>query len=138
MIVIDATNQILGRLATFAAKQTLLGEEVRIINSEKAVISGTKSNIVAKYTRLRSMGIPAKGPYFPRLPDRFVRRAIRGMLPHNQARGREAFKRVLCYVGVPAEFAGKETIMPGADASKLIDTKYMTVKEITTILGAKQ
>lgn len=138
MIIVDATNQILGRMATYVAKQALLGEEVRVINAEKAVISGKRDNILAKYQRVSDMGTPAKGPFLPRMPDRFVRRVIRGMLPHNKPRGREAFKKILCYKGVPAEFANKETVNPGADVDKIVNVKYMYVSEITKILGARQ
>ena len=40
MIVIDATDLLLGRFAGYAAKQALLGKEIRVINCEKAVVSG--------------------------------------------------------------------------------------------------
>jgi len=138
MIIVDATNQILGRMATFVAKQALLGEEVRVINAEKAVISGKRDTILAKYQRKREMGIPAKGPFFPRMPDRFVRRVIRGMLPYSQARGRDAYKRILCYKGVPPEFVGKDFVYPGASLEKLENVKYMSVLDITKVLGARQ
>ena len=45
-MIIDASNLILGRLATFVAKQALLGEQVFIANCEKSVISGDKANIL--------------------------------------------------------------------------------------------
>ena len=41
-MIIDATNIILGRLASFAAKHALLGETIEIINCENAVITGNK------------------------------------------------------------------------------------------------
>ena len=44
------------------------------------------------------------------MPERIVKRAVRGMLPHKQARGREALKRVMCYNVVPSELEGKEMI----------------------------
>ena len=139
MIIIDAKDKVLGRIATFAAKQALLGEEVKIVNCEKAVITGKKSEILARYNQRRQRGIPTRGPFFPRMPDRLVRRTVRGMLPWSQTRGREAFKRVLCYVGIPAEFEGKETIvLEGADLSKVINTNFITISELTRLLGAKE
>ena len=39
MTTIDATNLILGRLASYAAKKAQLGENVDIINCEAAVIT---------------------------------------------------------------------------------------------------
>lgn len=138
MIIVDAKDQILGRLATFVAKKALLGEEIKVINAEKAVIVGKRDDIISKYKRGRERGIPSKGPFIPRMPDRFVRRAIRGMLPYSKARGREAFRRVLCYKGVPAEFEGKEAVDPQANVSKVVGVKHMSVDEITKILGAKE
>lgn len=138
MIIVDAKNQILGRLASFVAKKALLGEEVKVVNAELAVITGKRDEIISKYKTRRERGIPSKGPFIPRMPDRFVRRAIRGMVPYSKPRGREAFKRILCYKGIPAEFEGKDLTNPQADVSKVVNVKYMTVNEITKILGAKE
>ena len=131
MIVIDAQNLILGRLATFAAKQSLLGQEVRIINVEKAIVSGAKKTTLNETRQDMDRGTPAKGPFIPKQADRYVRRVIRGMLPYKQPKGSEAFKRVLCYVGVPDEFKeAKTTPLPFADAQKLPTLKYITIKEL--------
>ena len=70
-IVIDATNATLGRLASFVAKQALLGKTVSVVNCEKAIVVGKESNIVAEYQKQRARGGSAfKGPYFPRSPER--------------------------------------------------------------------
>ena len=131
MIVIDATNLILGRLATFAAKQALLGEEVKIINAEKAVMSGKRSMVLAKVRQKMDRGTPAKGPFIPKKADRFVRRTIRGMLPYKQAKGAEAFKRVLCYIDVPAELKDAKAItLDNANVEKLPTLNYITVEEV--------
>ncbi|MAE12936.1 50S ribosomal protein L13 [Candidatus Woesearchaeota archaeon] len=135
-MIIDATNKILGRLATQVAKQALLGEEVKIIHCDKAIITGNRSDILGKYKKRSERGIPTKGPFIPRMSDRFVRRAIRGMLPYKQPKGREAFKRVLCYVDLPKEFEGKEVAsLTIADNTKLPNTNFTTVKEICEFLG---
>ena len=39
-IIIDAEGEIRGRVASFAAKQALQGNEIVILNSEKALVSG--------------------------------------------------------------------------------------------------
>ncbi|MEA3430038.1 MAG: 50S ribosomal protein L13 [Nanoarchaeota archaeon] len=137
-MIIDATDLIVGRLATKAAKAALLGEKVDVINCESAILSGTRQSVLAKYRRKRELGIPLKGPYFPRLPDRFVRRIIRGMLPYKRARGSEAFKRVMCHVGVPVQFRDKKTeTFKDANVGKLPTLKYVKVLEICKYLGAK-
>lgn len=136
--VIDATNARVGRLATVVAKSALLGDEIAIVNCESAIISGTKQTIQAKWKQRMQWGQPTKGPHFPRLPDRFVRRMIRGMLPYKQPKGRDAYKRIMCYLGVPEEFknATLEKI-EGADLSKLRGTRFVTVNDICKFLGGK-
>jgi len=137
-MLIDATDLILGRLATKAAKMALLGEEVVIVNCEKAVITGPKKIILEKFYKSRHMGEPTHGPFMPRMPDRIVRRTIRGMLPYKNDRGRQAFRRVMCYIGVPEKLKDKKAeTVDGAGISKAPTLKYMTIKEISKELGAK-
>ena len=60
------------------------------------------------------------------------------MLPYKQPKGREAYKRIKCYVGMPKEFEGKETIsLDNADISKMNNLKYITVGQISKFLGGK-
>jgi len=132
--IIDANGATLGRLSTFTAKKLLKGEEIAVINSEKAIISGKKKMIKEEYKVKREMGTYRKGPFFPRMPDKIVKRTIRGMIPYQTPRGRSAYKRLKCYVGIPKEFEGKkfETIK---DAQKQpID--FITVEELSRFLGA--
>ena len=138
-MIIDATNMIVGRMASFIAKKALLGEKIDIINSEKAVITGRKEDVLHKYWyRARDMGGPRKGPFIIRLPDRFLRRMIKGMLPMNKPRGREAYKKVMCYISVPEEFKGKPTMeVPGADVSKLTMLKRVSIGEICKFIGGR-
>jgi large subunit ribosomal protein L13 len=131
MIVINAENLILGRFATFAAKQALLGKEVVVINAEKSVLSGTPSQIIAKVKNDKDRGTPAKGPFIPNMADRYVRRTIRGMLPYKLPKGAAAFKRVMCYVGTPEQFKKETPVsLPGASVKKLPNLKYTTVEEV--------
>ncbi|MBS3074583.1 50S ribosomal protein L13 [Candidatus Pacearchaeota archaeon] len=103
-VVIDAENAIAGRLASYTAKQLLLGKKIKIVNSEKAVIIGNERDILNKYLILRRKGGSAmKGPFFPSGPDRLLKRIIRGMLPQKKGRGRDALKRVRCYIRIPEE-----------------------------------
>ena len=139
MKVIDGNGLLLGRIGSYAAKAALLGEEVKIVNAEKVVISGTPQLVFAREKQKRDrIGYPLKSAKHPRLPDRYLRRAVRGMLPHKKGRGKEAFKRILCYVGVPAEFAGKEKTIKDAQAKKLPTLKYTTVGEVCYWLRGKK
>src|SRR3989344_711074 len=100
MKIYDGKGMVLGRLAARAAKDVLLGEEVKVVNCEEIVISGKQTTVFAREKQRRDRkGYPLKSAKFSRLPDRFVRRSIRGMLPWKLARGKEAFRNVLCYIG---------------------------------------
>ncbi len=136
-ITIDATGTIVGRMASHIAKQALLGHKVNVINSEKAIITGSKANVEEHYWKLHAdIGQQAYGPFIPKMPDRFVRRIIRGMLPRRKARGLEAFHRVMCYIGVPVDFANiKAEKLTWATQPKT--TKVQTIGDICKTLGWK-
>ena len=42
-MIIDGNNLILGRVATIAAKRAMQGEPVVILNCEKMIVTGKKS-----------------------------------------------------------------------------------------------
>ena len=99
-LIIDARDTIAGRLGSYVAKELLKGKEVVIINSEKAIISGSSQEIVERTKILiKKGGSSLKGPKIPRVSDRFLKRMMRGMLPWDRARGRQAWKRLRCYIG---------------------------------------
>ncbi|GIU68915.1 MAG: 50S ribosomal protein L13 [Candidatus Woesearchaeota archaeon] len=138
MIVIDGKDLIVGRVATFAAKKALLGETIRIINCEQMVITGSKPFLTKESHRRRVQGTWSKGPFYYRMPDRYVRRIIRGMLPYKTARGKQAYSRILCYVGMPDELKNEKNItIESAHISKVPNLKYITVKELSKLMGAK-
>jgi len=138
MIVIDATNLILGRLASFAAKQALLGETIEIINSGKAIVTGNKKRTLKDQLEKLERGSSTRGPFTHKRTDRFVKRTIRGMLPYNKENGKKAMKRIRCYVEVPDKLKGtKPEQLKKMDKSKLNVVKYITVKEICNVIGGK-
>lgn len=108
-IVIDATNNSLGRLATFAAKQISQGNKVAVVNIEKAIIIGKPKNILQDYLHRYRLGHGAqKGPILSRTPTAICRRAIRGMINWKKAKGKQAFRLVKCYEGVPKNYEKAE------------------------------
>lgn len=139
MKVIDATNMLIGRLATRVAKMSLLGEEVVIVNCEKAFISGNKVKVKQFYKERSDRGVPSKGPFIHRSPDRMLRRTIRGMLPYKQEKGREAFERIMTYIGVPKKYEGEEKIsFEEASVAKLPNLKYIQLRDVSKHLGSNQ
>ena len=132
--IIDADGVILGRMCTTVAKRLLGEEEIAIVNSEKAIITGKKSAIKDRYKKKRELGTYRKGPFFPRMPDRFVKRTVRGMIPYQSPHGRTAYKKLKCYIGIPREFEGKK-FEKTKEAEKQ-PAEYITVKELSISLGA--
>ncbi len=140
MKIYNAEKLILGRLASQVAQEALSGEEVRVVNCRQAVITGRKSLTFAREKQRRERGgHPLTSPRISRLPYLFVKRTIRGMLPWKQARGREAFKRILCYSDLPAEFAGKPLLtVDSASLKKLPNLQYVMVGQVCKQLGGKR
>ncbi len=132
----DATGCVLGRLATHAAQDVLGGDEVVIVNCEDAIVTGRKNDVLERYKKKYEAGTQRKGPHFPRVPDRLVKRTVRGMLPYDKPRGREAFKRLRCYIGEPEEVGDADAEVP-EDARGDTHRPHVTVAEISRFLGAK-
>lgn len=138
-VFIDAKDLIAGRLGAFAAKQALLGNEVAIYNADKAVITGRRKEILARYNHWNTtMGAWSKGPFIPKVPDRFLRRLCRGMIPYKTARGKAAYGRIMCYKGKPEGITGPFVELPKANISKTKSHNYITVQEICSSMGGKQ
>jgi len=126
MTVIDATNNIVGRLSSTVAKRALMGEKIDLVNCEKAVLTGKKESIFARYKERKERGNPLKGPFLSMMPDRFVRRIVRGMLPYKQEKGKRAFKNVMCYLGVPEKLKSEKI-------EKIKETNITNSKSISYI-----
>ena len=110
-LYIDATDLILGRLASFVAKQLLLGYNVRILRSEQAFQTGEWTKVLAKmksYLRKRTNYNPKKGPLHQRAPSEIIKRAVRRMLPIRTVRGKEAYKRLKAFEGIPNSFRNEK------------------------------
>jgi len=130
--VIDASGATLGRLSSMLAKSLLEGEEIAVVNSEKAIIVGSKKEIESRYKEKREVGgSKRKGPFFPRMPDRILKRTVRGMLPYQQPKGRKAYKNLKAYIGVPEEFEKEEF----EKVKQSNPSSYMTLKELSEYLG---
>jgi large subunit ribosomal protein L13 len=133
--IIDAQGAILGRLCTTVAKRLLKGEEIAVVNAEKAIVSGKKAMIKEHYKHEREVGTYRKGPFFPRMPDQIVKRCVRGMIPYQEPHGRAAFKRLKCYIGVPKIYTGQS--FEKITTAEKHPADYMTIQEIAHFLGAK-
>ncbi len=131
-IVIDATDTILGRLASHVAKQALLGKEVIIINCESVLLTGRKRMIIDEYKELVYRGGHSlKGPFhIKRSPERIVKRTIRGMLDHKRGRGSLALSRIMCYNSIPEKYASEKAITLKHNTSRNTYKMKELVKEL--------
>lgn len=130
MKIIDGKNATLGRLASYAAKEALKGEDIIIVNCEQIIITGNKKDIKENFEAKRKrVGSTQKGPKISKTSEKIVKRTIRGMLPNYRVgRGRIAFKRIKCYRGMPKEFEEKKKISAGR--AKTLG-KSIKIKEIS-------
>jgi large subunit ribosomal protein L13 len=139
-MIIDGEGLVLGRLASSVSKKLLEGENITVLNAEKIIISGTKEWAYPKYKQRidrASISNPRRmGPKYPRRPDDIFRRTVRGMLPYKKPKGREAFRSLKVYVGVPREFQGEETLkLPEAQPKNIV--KSVELGRISHLLGSK-
>jgi len=106
MKIIDGKGAILGRLASYVAKQALKGEEIVVLNCDKIRISGNRKNIQENFRIKRKKGGSSqKGPKHSRLNEKIVKRTIRGMLPDfRKGNGKIAYNKIRCYDEIPKEF----------------------------------
>ena len=135
MTFIDAEDAVLGRLASELARRILKGEKITVVNAEKALVTGSRENVMFHYKEQRFIGSTRKGPFFPRMPDRILRRTVRGMLPFNQYKGRAAYKRLNVQIGVPRELGKVEAEKAGV--RRMHGPRYMSLGEVSRLLGAK-
>ncbi len=140
-VIIDGTGHVLGRLSSEVAKRILRGEEVVVVNAEKTIITGTRSRVFRVYLAKRQRGSTASrmrgiGPLFPRRPDMILRRTISRMVPHQQAKGREALKRLRVYMDVPKEFQEGPFVVVET-AKRPPQGPVMSLGEVSRMLGSK-
>ena len=111
--LVDANGQNLGRLATQLAGMLLgkdkptftpgvdTGNFVVVVNAERITVTGNKMDDKIYY---RHSGYPGGlkeinlRDQLKKHPDRVIKRAVWGMLPHNRY-GRKIFKKLKVYAG---------------------------------------
>lgn len=128
MKIIDGKNAVLGRLASYSAKELLKGEEIVVVNCNQVIITGSRKNIEKEFQEKRSkVGSGQKGPKHHRASEKIVKRTIRGMLPnYREGRGREAYKRLKCHAGIPKELEESKKIVGGKEKK----TKFIEIGKI--------
>ncbi len=135
--VVDASGLVLGRAASLIAQRLLKGESIVVVNAEKSIVIGNRTDVLRHYTAARARGSVRSGPHFPRYPDRIFRRTVRGMLPHLKTRGQVAFHRLEVHIGVPEAWKAQPVqTLDGAKARPALRPP-LTLEEISRLLGAR-
>ena len=127
-IVIDATDVVVGRLASYVAKRLRgkhradftphidTGDFVVVVNAEKAKFTGNKLSDKIYYRHTGHPGgikeTTAGKILDGRFPERAIELAVKRMLPKESAMARKQFKKLRVYAGTehPHEAQGPETV----------------------------
>ena len=122
--VVDATDKVLGRLATELARRLRgkhkvtytphmdTGDYIVVVNAEKIRVTGNKASDKIYY---RHSGFPGglKQITFEKLqqksPETIIQRAVKGMLPKGPL-GRAMFKKLKVYAGPDHRHAAQQPI----------------------------
>ena len=138
-IVVDATNHIAGRLSSNVAKLLIKGNRVSVVNCDKIMMSGTKSNQIKEYREfleINSIIHPKHGPVHYRRPDTIISKMIRGMLPfEGKPSGIAAFKRLRAYIGSPKELKSLEKIQFEKALIRKESSNYTTMAALCRVIG---
>ncbi len=109
-----------------------------MVNSEKAIISGSKKVILEKYktrVNLKEKANPEHSPYWSRRPDFLVKRIIRGMLPYRKPSGKAAYRRLRVYIGMPQELSKSKLVEIESKDPRTMYVNYITIEELSRLLG---
>ena len=137
-IIINAEGLILGRMSSLVAKRLLEGQNVVVVNAEKAIISGKRISKVTEAKTFLEVGHLRWGPIHYRRPDRITRKTVRGMLPYKQPKGKQAYKRLKVFMGIPDELKSQQMeTLPKAQAAKLT-CPSLTLGEFAKEIGWRQ
>jgi large subunit ribosomal protein L13Ae len=149
VIVIDAKGHLLGRLASYVAKQLLSGNIYNNSEGQRIVVVRTESiNITgslfrnkvkfAEFLRKRLLTNPRRGHVHYRAPARIFWRTVRGMLPHKSPRGADALGKLKVFEGVPAPYDTKKRIVvPDALRAVKLSSfrKFCKLGDLSTQVG---
>ncbi len=113
--VVDATDLVVGRLATEVAKillgkhkvtftpSTDVGDFVIVINAEKAVFTGSKHTDKQYFKHTgHPGGIKEKSPELLHLeghPERIIEKAVQRMISRKSVKAKKQFKKLYVYAG---------------------------------------
>jgi large subunit ribosomal protein L13 len=134
MIVIDAEDAVVGRLAAVIAKKLLLNEQVIVVNAEKSFFSGPEKRVSLVYFKRRRMqnkADPEKTAKWPRRPDYLLKKIVKGMLPHKTSRQSNALRNLTVFAGVPEKYVN----VPKESFKTTLGRKKVSLQKVCENLG---
>ena len=110
VVIVDGKNHLLGRLASYIARELENGQKIVVVRCESILRSGSLFRNKLAYMEFlhkRMSTNPKKGPIHNRAPSRILWRAVRGMLKHKSPKGAAALGRLKVFDGVPLTYNEK-------------------------------
>ena len=137
----------MGRLASASADILLKAaregrdDKIIIINAEKAIVSGRPRSVLNTYHKKYELNHARKGPFYPRMPDMILKRAVRGMLPYQKkSSGRRALRNLRVEIGCPIHLSGDlpDGHVQGDDSKfrRDLPERFIRLGDISADLGA--
>lgn len=139
MMIVNANENVAGRLASKVAKAIIKGEKVTVINAQDLVIVGNKESILEKFTvkvDARVLSNPHFGPKYDRVPSKMFRRMVRNMLPTKKQAKVRIIKQLRVFNGAAKGIDSKEAIV-FEDIKFNHRNNYMTLKDLALLLGGR-
>jgi large subunit ribosomal protein L13 len=121
-IIVDATDQILGRLSSRIAAVLRgknkpqytphcdVGDFVVVVNAEKVRVTGSKASTKEYFSHTGHPGGAKWTPYSTVLkdhPERIIQRAVKGMMPRTRL-GRKQLRKLKVYCGAEHPHAAQQ------------------------------
>jgi large subunit ribosomal protein L13Ae len=144
LIVVDGKDHVLGRLASYVAKELINGQRVVVVRAERIILSGSlfrRRVQFHEFLNKRMLHNPRRALQHYRSPSRLFWKAVRGMLPHKTPRGAAAMGRFKVFDGVPSPFDRKKRLVV-PDALRAIrlksDQDFTVLGKLCSSVGWKK
>lgn len=142
-IVIDATGQIVGKVAAKVAKLLLEGVQVTVVCAEEAVFARNLRRVEAEfkeYLNKRCVVNPRRGAFHFREPRVHFHKIVRRMMLYKKYRGGQAMKRLTVHEGIPRELENQPRHKITCSLVKYFsspENKFVTLGQLLSLFGWK-
>lgn len=139
MMIVDAKDNVAGRLASKVAKAIINGERVTVINSQELVMVGNKKSILEKFTTRVDGAVksnPHYGPKYDRIPSKIFRRMVRNMLPTKKRAKERIIKQLRVFNTTAKGIDSKEAII-FEEIKFNHRNNYIKLKDVALLLGGR-